>query len=48
MALAIRAAIDAVGDRLAREPALDVNHYGRELANVFDHATRPAVTGLNG
>ena len=41
MALAIRAAIDAAGARLAREPGLDVDHYGRELATLFERATRP-------
>lgn len=36
----IRAAIDAIPHRLARQPALDLDHYGRELANLFDVATR--------
>ena len=36
MAIAIRAAIDAVPPRLARDPGFDVGHYGRELANLFD------------
>ncbi|MGH9068015.1 MAG: TetR/AcrR family transcriptional regulator [Acidimicrobiales bacterium] len=40
MAMAIRAAIDAVPPRLTRDPGLDVNHYGRELAKLFDLATR--------
>lgn len=40
MAMAIRAAIDAVPPRLARDPELDVEHCGRELADLFDHATR--------
>jgi hypothetical protein len=39
MAIAIRAAIDAVPPRLARDPGFDVGHYGRELANLFDAAT---------
>ena len=44
MALAIRAAIDAVAYQLADEPDLDLPGYGRELAALFDHATtaRPA------
>jgi TetR/AcrR family fatty acid metabolism transcriptional regulator len=41
MAAAIRAAIDAIPARLARDPGLDLDHYGRELANLFDVATRP-------
>jgi TetR/AcrR family transcriptional regulator, fatty acid metabolism regulator protein len=40
MAAAIRAAIDAIPARLARDPGLDLDHYGRELANLFDVATR--------
>jgi AcrR family transcriptional regulator len=40
MAEAIRAAIDAGAYRLATEPDLDAVAYGRELADVFDHATR--------
>jgi TetR/AcrR family fatty acid metabolism transcriptional regulator len=45
MALAIRAAIDAVAYRLADEPDLDLTGYGRELASLFDQATttRPAA-----
>ena len=41
MALAIRAAIDAVGTRLAHHPALDVGHHAREIADLFQVATRP-------
>jgi TetR/AcrR family transcriptional regulator, fatty acid metabolism regulator protein len=41
MALAIRAAIDAVGTRLAHDPALDVDHHAREIADLFHVATRP-------
>jgi TetR/AcrR family transcriptional regulator, fatty acid metabolism regulator protein len=41
MALAIRAALDAVPARLAREPGLDLGRYGRELADLFLAATRP-------
>jgi TetR/AcrR family transcriptional regulator, fatty acid metabolism regulator protein len=40
MAMAIRATLDAVPARLARDPGLDLEHYGRELADVFDIATR--------
>lgn len=40
MAAAIRAAIDAIPARLASDPGLDLDHYGRELANLFDVATR--------
>ena len=38
MAQAIRAAIDAVGYRLAGEPGLDLAAWARELADLFDHA----------
>src|SRR6478736_9249740 len=41
MAMAIRAAIDAVPAQLARDPALDVGHYAREIADLFHLATRP-------
>ena len=41
MAMTIRAALDAVPARLARDPELDVGHYGRELADLFHIATRP-------
>jgi TetR/AcrR family transcriptional regulator, fatty acid metabolism regulator protein len=40
MALAIRGAIDQVPPRLARYPDLDVGSYARELATLFDLATR--------
>jgi len=40
MAMAIRAAIDAVPPRLALDPELNVEHCGRELADLFDYATR--------
>lgn len=42
MAGAIRAAIDAVPRALARDPSLDVEHHARELATLFDLATRSA------
>jgi TetR/AcrR family transcriptional regulator, fatty acid metabolism regulator protein len=41
VAAAIRAAIDALPARLAADPGLDLDHYGRELADLFDLATRP-------
>jgi hypothetical protein len=44
MVVAIRAAIDAVPLKLARDPWLDVGRYGRELADLFDLATRPGET----
>ena len=40
MAGAIRATIDAVPRALARNPSLDVAHHARELAALFDFATR--------
>jgi AcrR family transcriptional regulator len=41
MAMAIRASLDTVPARLARDPDLDIGHYGRELADLFGAATRP-------
>src|SRR6476661_6302329 len=41
MAMAIRAAINAVPAQLARDPALDVTHHAREIADLFHIATRP-------
>jgi TetR/AcrR family fatty acid metabolism transcriptional regulator len=41
MAMAIRAAINAVPAQLARDPALDVGHYAREIADMFHSAPRP-------
>lgn len=40
MAAALRAAIDSVPPRMARDPDFDVEHFGRELAGLFDAATR--------
>jgi hypothetical protein len=40
MATAIRAAIDAVPRRLANDPEVDVEYYGRELSDLFDLAVR--------
>lgn len=44
MAMAIRATLDAVPARLARDPDLDIGRYGRELADLFQAATRPGET----
>jgi AcrR family transcriptional regulator len=41
MAMAIRAAINAVPAQLARDPALDIGHHARELADMFHIATQP-------
>jgi AcrR family transcriptional regulator len=40
MAIAIRAAIDAVSPRLVVDPDFDVDEYAKEIANTFDLATR--------
>ena len=40
MAVAIRAATDAVLHRYARDPDLDVDNYASEIVTVFDLATR--------
>lgn len=40
MALAIRAAIDAIAGRIARDPDLDVDNHAKEIAHIFDLATR--------
>jgi AcrR family transcriptional regulator len=47
-ATAIMAVIDAVPPRMARDPDFDVARYGREVAGLFDAATRrpaPPETG---
>ncbi len=44
MAVAIRAAIDAIPRRMVSDPALDVALYAAELANLFDLATRSATS----
>jgi AcrR family transcriptional regulator len=41
MAMAIRATLDAVPARLARDPDLDIGRYGRELADLFQAAIHP-------
>jgi TetR/AcrR family transcriptional regulator, fatty acid metabolism regulator protein len=43
LAVVLRAAIDGVGQRLAIDPDLDIERYGRELAGLFDRATKPAT-----
>ena len=40
MAIAVRAAIEAASSRLAMDPAFDIDNYAREIATVFDLATR--------
>jgi hypothetical protein len=40
VALAIRAAIDAVARWLAHDQNLDIENYAKEIANIFDLATR--------
>ena len=42
MAVAVRGAIDSVPYPLARDPGLDVDHYAKEIATIFDLATRVA------
>ena len=41
MAYAIRSAIDAIPQQLAKGLDLDLEHYGAELADLYVHATRP-------
>ena len=40
MAVSIRAAIDAIPPQMARKPDLDLDSYARELADLFERATR--------
>jgi AcrR family transcriptional regulator len=40
VAFAIRATIDAAASRLARDPDLNIELYARELARLFERATR--------
>jgi AcrR family transcriptional regulator len=40
MAMAIRATIDVVPHRLVRNPDFDIDNYAREIATIFDLATR--------
>lgn len=41
--MAIMAVVEAVPPRMARDPAFDVARYGREVAGLFDAATRRAT-----
>jgi AcrR family transcriptional regulator len=41
MAASIKAALDALLDQFAADPALDLEAYGRELVTLFERATRP-------
>ena len=40
MAIAIRAAIDAVPRRLAQNPGFDIDDYAGQIADLFNLATR--------
>lgn len=40
MAITIRRAIDAVPPQLVADPSLEAGMYGRELATIFERATR--------
>ena len=40
MAVAVRATIDVVPHRLVRDPGFDIENYAREIAAIFDLATR--------
>ncbi|HTW07615.1 MAG TPA: TetR/AcrR family transcriptional regulator [Acidimicrobiales bacterium] len=40
MAVAVRATIDVVPHRLVLDPAFDIDKYAKEIANIFDLATR--------
>jgi hypothetical protein len=40
MAVAIRATIDVVPHRLVLDPDFDIDTYAREIAAIFDLATR--------
>ena len=44
MAVAIRAAIDVVPHRIILDPDFDIENYSREMALIFDRATRPSDT----
>lgn len=48
MAVAIRAAIDSVPHRLVGDPDLDIDHYSKELATIFDLATRIGPAHVEG
>jgi AcrR family transcriptional regulator len=40
MAMAVRQSIDGVAAQLAAEPELDLDRYGRELADLFERTTK--------
>ncbi len=40
MAIAIRAAIDTAPPLLSHDPDFDIDHYAKEIANIFERATR--------
>ena len=40
MAIALRGCIDNIGNWLAAEPELDIEHFGAELTDMFWHAVR--------
>ena len=44
MAVAIRATIDVAPHRLVLDPGFEIDKYAREIANIFDLATRPKET----
>jgi AcrR family transcriptional regulator len=43
VALTLMAVVDAVPPRMVRDPDFDVARYGREIAALFNAATRPAA-----
>jgi hypothetical protein len=45
MALAIQAAIDIVPQRLAQNPAFDLDRYGEGISDILEGATRSHATG---
>lgn len=47
MAMTIRQALDGVSLRLTENPGLDVEAYGREIAGLFDRATRTNLPPRN-
>ncbi|WP_020673602.1 TetR/AcrR family transcriptional regulator [Amycolatopsis nigrescens] len=40
LAMSIAQAVDGVADLLKKDPELDVEHYGRQLADLFEHAAK--------
>ena len=41
LSIAIRATIDTAAHRLAQDPDFDIDNYARQIADLFDLATRP-------